>query len=141
LKQLFIEYNHISISIVFSANKRRAKYKKNVYLWLLEEKEVIYSKGHCPVELSPLQSYRQIKNELEQNEKMVNCFFLLELSPPRKTNSHINLFRVIFNAIVEKNQYSIIISLFALVESSHSAKKKYKFFTENIPENFPSFAV
>lgn len=30
----------------------------------------------------------------------------------KKSNSHINLFEVIFNAIVEKNQYSIIISLF-----------------------------
>lgn len=26
--------------------------EKVVYLWLLEEKKVIYSEGHCPVELS-----------------------------------------------------------------------------------------
>lgn len=50
--------------------------EKVVYLWRAEESEVIYSQGHCPVELSS--SHRAIKKQEvereEENEKMVNCY-------------------------------------------------------------------
>lgn len=141
----FIERNIFLLSLFFLLNRRKEERSLFIY-GRSKEKEVIYSEGHCPVELSSRRTTdkKWTLEMKEKNEKMVCSFSELSFSGEKvkKTNSNINLFEVIFNAIVE-NQYSIIISLSLpnIIILTMGKKRKYKFFTGTSPKIFFLSAV
>lgn len=72
---------------------------------------------------------------LQEEEKTVSCFLPFFFVKSEKTNSRINLFVVIFNAIVE-NQYSIIISLSSHPPAMFTERMRKTNFSPEHPRSF-----
>lgn len=144
-----IERNYIYFYFhCFSYGQKKGK--SCLFMVTREEKRWFIQKDIGPVELSSTAEDKKWTHQMKEKRENGQLFSSnfggawAAKKRRRKSNSHINLFEVIFNAIVEKSIFHHHQSLLPPTQSSltkqaaaKSRRRKYKFFTGTSPKVSP----